>query len=158
MGFRDDAYWHAIHAWKEITAEGRGKLTNLDFVETLVSDEILVFLFLERPERVIPSGRKVWIGGVCPRPKAFAERIADRSNERHVRMSREELFKAVNVDGCNDGEKRRMTLNGIECSEVIKFVRRRSWYGRQVKGNEGESRTWLKILFCPDQVSDILGS
>ena len=73
-------------------------------------------------------------------------------------MSGEELFKAINVDGSNDREKRRVTLNGVECGKVGEFVCWRSWNRRLVKGDEGESRAWIEFPFCPDQVSDILRS
>jgi len=50
VGLWNDAYRHAIHAWKKIAAKGRGELTDLDFVKTLVSNELTVSLFFDRPE------------------------------------------------------------------------------------------------------------
>lgn len=122
MRLRDDAYWHAIHARKEVSAKGRGKLTNPNFVKALIPNEFLVFLFLERSERIVPSDRKVGIGGVRPGPETFAESTTDRGDKGFVRMGGEKLLEVINENRSNDGKKGRMTINSIERGTVGELV------------------------------------
>jgi hypothetical protein len=56
----------------------------------------------------------------------------------------------VNVDGSDDGEKRRVTFDGVERSVISELVRRRHWHGRLVKSDESESWAWVRIPFRPD--------
>jgi hypothetical protein len=145
-----DTYGHAKHPWKQFSAKRRRKLAKLHFVKTLVPDKLSMSVFLDRPEGIVPGSGKARIVCIGPRPKTLTETPADRSSEGLIRVTIKEVFKEVNIDWCDNSEKRRMVMNCVKCYNISELINRWSRDRRLLKCRKGKSRTWRRVTFGPD--------
>jgi hypothetical protein len=76
---------------------------------------------------VIPGdGIRIVMMSIRPRPESFSKRVTDGFCKKRTRMSRQELFKSVDMDGSNNGKKMGVFTNGSHSIDVKELIGRRT--------------------------------